>query len=253
MKIDILKIVILLFAGLTVYTHGQTNNSIATTNQYTRLLGSGVKILSGEAVTNVYPNSYPYTRIAGDGEDKEYMSYIFDKFAHRQSIPEIMPVAQDINGNWGTPTDGMQLSVRFHQAEFLQGDLVPAYMVLRNLGSASRRWWRNGFPDCGYQFALRRGTNVFTWMRLQQKPMTAQERLEKGIQFPDLHFDPCDFSAAPKTEDLTILYLNRFFDLSQTGTYSLQVQIRVPALNGKGDTNVISGTAAFEVVPKPSY
>ena len=252
MKIDILKIVILLYAGLTVHTYGQTNNSIAITNQYTRLLGSGIKILARGAVTNVYPNSYPYTRIAGDGEDKEYMSYIFDKFAHHQPIPEIMPVTQDINGNWGIPTDGMQLSVRFHQAEFLQGDLVPAYMILRNLGSISRQWWRNGFPDCGYRFTLRHGTNVLTWMRPQQKRLSAQERLERGMQDPDLHFDPCDFSAAPKTEDLTILYLNRFFDLSQSGKYSLQVQILVPTSAGKRETNVVSGTATFEVVPKLS-
>jgi hypothetical protein len=209
-----------------------------------------MKIFATEWVENRYPNSYPLNRIAGDREEKEYMSYVFEKIGQKQSVSEIMPADQDTNGNWGIPTDGMQVSVRFHQAEFFKGDLVPAYMILRNLGLSPRQWWRNGFPDCGYQFTLRRGTNVLTWMRPQQKPLSAQERLERGIQDPDLHFDPCDFTAAPKTEDLTILYLNRFFDLSQPGRYSIQVQIDIPRSDGKGETNVVSGTAKFEIVPK---
>ena len=60
--------------------------------------------------------------------------------------------------------------------------------------------------------------------------------------------DPYSYVAEPKTEGLTIVYLNRFFDLSQPGEYSLQVQIQVPTADGKGTTNVVSGTAKFEVV-----
>jgi len=46
------------------------------------------------------------------------------------------------------------------------------------------------------------------------------------------------------------VYLNRFFDLSQPGQYSLHVQITVPTVGGGITTNVVSGTATFEIVAK---
>ena len=223
--------------------YGQSNYMATNTVVFPRLVGGGGRIPAGGGVTNFYPNSYPFNRIAGDGQDDEYMNYVFDKIGHRQSIPEIMPTEQDTNGNWGALTDGMQISVRFRQPRFVQGKTVPAYIILRNLDSSPRKWWRNALPDNGYQFTLQRGTNIFNWMRPQQKhvsPMYVIGSMDEG--------DPYSYVAEPKTEGLTIVYLNRFFDLSQPGEYSLQVQIQVPTADGKGTTNVVSGTAKFEVV-----
>lgn len=247
MKIKTQKQLVILCAGITLlanwHVYAQSNNTKAYTTSFLSLTGGGNRFSPDRLVTN----SFPYTRIAGDTQDDE-MQYYLTQISEHRILPEIMPVEQDTNGDWGVVTDGLQLSLRFRQSEFLQGDMVPAYMILRNLGSTARKWLRNALPDNGYQFTLRQGTKVVIWMRPQQKyipPSYVIGGREEG--------DPYWYVAEPKTEGLTIVYLNRFFDLSQFGRYSLQVQIRVPTSDGKGATNVVSGTATFEVVPKLSH
>jgi hypothetical protein len=169
-----------------------------------------------------------------------FFQFLWDGCA---TIIETLPSEQDTNGNWGMPTDGMQLSVRFHQQQFTSGLMVPAYIILRNLGTTNRTWVRNALPDNGYKFVLRNGTNILTWLRPQSVPPPHTYMIDTGSEE-----DPYTYIAETHTQGLTIVYLNRFFDLSQPGTYSLQVEIPVPVANGEGTTNVVSGIATFEVV-----
>ena len=187
-------------------------------------------------------NCYPYTRIGGEGQNDEFQDYITKIVHDRKVIPEILPAEQDTNGNWGLPTDGMQLSVRFRQTDFLSGQMVPAYIILRNLSNTKRQWWRNALPDNGYLFILTHGTNTINWVRPQSHP--SNDRYFSGSA---TEADPYKYVAEPKTQSLTIVYLNRFYDLGQPGLYSLQVQIQVPTLDGKETTNVLSGTATFTI------
>lgn len=210
--------------------------------------GGGENLLGGGYATNYITNSYPYTRIGGEEERNELQSYTTRIIWERKSIPEILPVEQDTNGNWGELTDGMQLSVRFAKPKYAQGEMVPARIILRNLTSASRKWLRNALPDNGYQFTLQHGSNSVAWSRPQAQPvrgMTDSGNMNEH--------DPYRYVADPHTEGLTIVYLSRFFDLSQPGQYSLRVQIAVPAMNGQGTTNVVSGTASFEIIPTPLH
>jgi hypothetical protein len=192
-------------------------------------------------------NTYQSTQFAGDCEDE--MNYYIVRAQRHKPIPEILPAAQDTSGNWGMPTDGMQLSVRFRKHEFLRGETVPALIILRNLGTTTRSWWRNSLPDLSYQFTVYRGTNVFTWARPQKgKPsrLTMQSGGNGNMT------DPYHSSISPHMEEFTGVDINHFFDLSQLGKYSLQVQIQVPTSDGKDKTNIISGVASFQVVEKLS-
>jgi hypothetical protein len=240
MKIKSTKIFILLFAGITIFAihpaFSQTNYMATNLTVFPSAAGGGLRF----GIQRILTNSYPYTRIGGDNQFDELQDYLSSMVKNKR-IPEILPAEQDTNGNWGVPTDEMQLSVRFHQPQFIAGQMVPAYIILRNLGTTNRTWMRNAVPDNGYKFTLRNETNVLTWMRPQSLP---------NVQEFDSHNegDPYSYIGVSKAQGLTIVYLNRFFDLSQPGTYSLQVEIPVPVANGEGTTNVVSGIATFEVI-----
>jgi len=237
-----MKILILLFAGITIFAihpaFCQTNYMATNQMVFPRHLGGG----NGFPPIRTLTNSYPYIRIGGDGEDEEFQYFMRD-ISKNTTIIETLPSEQDTNGNWGMPTDGMQLSVRFHQQQFTSGLMVPAYIILRNLGTTNRTWVRNALPDNGYKFVLRNGTNILTWLRPQSVPPPHTYMIDTGSEE-----DPYTYIAETHTQGLTIVYLNRFFDLSQPGTYSLQVEIPVPVANGGGTTNVVSGIATFEMI-----
>jgi hypothetical protein len=242
----VMKILILLFTGIILFAlrpaFCQTNYMATNKMIFPRVLGGGTRCPPIRNLTN----SYPYIRIGGDGEFDEFLTFIRD-MSNNKRIVECLPSEQDTNGNWGVPTGAMQLSVRFHQQQFITGQMVPAYIILRNLGMTNRTWVRNALPDNGYKFTLTNGTNILTWMRPQSVP---QPLPKIGAYFDDTQTegDPYTYDAVPQAEGLTIDYLNRFFDLSQPGMYSLQVEIPVPVANGEGTTNVVSGIATFEVV-----
>jgi hypothetical protein len=221
------------------FSLGQTNVS----NNIQWPLGNGQKIYPYRSSTN----TFPITRIAGENEIDEAHAYI-DSLQEGRSIPEIMAADIDPNANWGALSDGMQVSVWLRQTNYFSGAMVPAVLILRNTGAEKREWWRNGYPDCGYHFKLSFATNTIEWGRApQQRRKPNIDDLYSGPDPEHAGVDPFWFVSEPRTEDLTILYLNRFFDLSQTGKYSLQVQIQVPTSDGKGSTNLISGIAVFEI------
>lgn len=209
-------------------------------------VGGGRPVMMDFRHPNLFTNFYPYTLVGGDEQEQELGYYFSNTPPAHNPIPELMAAEQDTNGNWGATIDEMQLSLRFHKVKFIQGELVPAYIILRNVGLKERHWHRNALPDNGYQFSLKHGTNILTWFRPQKPclPVIFSGGMYEG--------DPYAFNAYPHTQSLTAVYLNRFFDLSQPGQYSLQVQIAVPTMNEQGTTNVVSGTAVFEITPKPS-
>jgi hypothetical protein len=240
MKIKSTKILILLVVGITMFAlrpaFCQTNYMATNTTPFIHYTAGGVRFGADPRLTN----SYPYSQIGGEDEYNELQLYLSKGFYHKY-IPEILPSEQDTNGNWGFPADAMQVSVRFHQPQFFQGQMVTAYITLRNLGNTPRRWLRNSLPDNGYKFTLKSGTNILLWNRPQSV---------LHVSPIDSHNedDPYNYNGEPHVQSLTIVFLNRFFDLSQPGTYSLQVEIPVPVANGGGTTNVVSGIATFEMI-----
>ena len=232
--------------GGSLLGHAQSRSIDEAAKLYPFDVDGGAHFFAHWPVTN----SFPYTSVTGDGAGNELQSYMMN-LRDGKTVSEIMPFEQDTNGNWGPVTDGMQVSLRFRQSKFTLGEKILACMILRNTTSgSSNQWWRNGAPDFGYQFTLRQGTNVFTWMRPQQKHLEAPTGGSRS-KYP-LGVDPYWYEAQPRTEGLVLAYVNRFFDLDQPGQYSMQVLINMPTMEGKGTTGIVSGTATFEVVEKSS-
>jgi hypothetical protein len=181
---------------------------------------------------NMPTNAYPIIEIR-DGwglADTQYYS----RHSNGDIISEILPVTQDTSGNWGGTADGLQLSLRFRCHEFLQKEQVVAIIILRNLSSASRGV--NAGDERDYQFTIHCGTNTLVW----------KQEYNGGSDYGS------PFQLGGNTEGVNVVWLNRLFDLSQFGKYALQVQTTVLASDGMGLTNIVSGTATFEIVEKLS-
>jgi hypothetical protein len=80
-----------------------------------------------------------------------------------------------------------------------------------------------------------------------QEPLPKLEPQDDGFEFYE-RTDPYRFRMEAHVQELTMVGLEQFFDLSKAGNYSVQVQIHIPTADRKGETNLISGTAKFEVV-----
>jgi len=160
--------------------------------------GGDLNLASGYRTTNLFLNFYPCTRFAGEKVQDELNYYLTNVVSGHNYIPGFFAAEADTNGYWGLPADGFQLSLRFHQFRFAQSEFVPAYIILRNLSSATRIWTRNAVPDNGYQFTLRNGTNTLTWFRPQPEwvpMMTGSGSLNEC--------DPYRYIAYPHTQGLT--------------------------------------------------
>ena len=182
--------------------------------------------------TNEQSKIFPIGNIR-DGWRLEDAQYYY-RHGHGDNISEILPAPQDPTGNWGEPTDGLQLSLRFRRHEYLPKEQVVAVIIARNLGLPTRR--ASG-DERDYQFTLQFGTNTIVWKQPEPEYISNVS-------------DPLILKA--KMEGVNLVWLNQLFDLSQLGKYALQVQTTVLASDGKGMTNLVSGTATFEIVKKLS-
>ena len=188
--------------------------------------------------TNTYliqPLSY-----ADGGTDSgaEGYYYMFNHFVSLEKLPETLPAAQDTNGNWGEAIDGMQLSTRFRHREFLVGEPIMAVVMLRNLSSQPRAIKLTQYT-C--KVTLFESTNTSTyWKPKPPRNMSAPDSGE--------YWD----SIKTRSEGSFLMNISRYFDMTNFGKYSIQLQLEEPLSDGKGVTNIISGKAAFEIVEKLS-
>lgn len=183
-------------------------------------------------------------------ESTEYRTeiYFFSDFSRAEAdflwrrrmlgepVPECFPAVQDTNGNWGEPTDGLQLSTRIRHKSYLVGEPVDALILYRNLGSQWRNYYHGDIPSYHYTYILHRGTNVVTWTNPFPGPNA----------FRASHLGP------PNIHDRSqlgfVVRLNQFFDIKRLGEYSFQVSRHEPLFSGLGETNIVSGTAKFRIV-----
>jgi hypothetical protein len=181
-------------------------------------------------------NLYPTTQFAGIN-----LNEVND---YRKISAATLPAEQDPDGNWGKAVADLQLSLRFRNKQYLKNESVPALIVLRNLSwTNTPLWWRNALPDHGYEFTLSHGTNIWHWTRPQNPPPKITN-WNDGTR----NTDPYRSWLSPHRQELTVIDLKKFFNLSELGEYSVQVQIQVPTSNDK--TNIVSGTATFQIVEK---
>jgi hypothetical protein len=172
-----------------------------------------------------------------------YYSASRDLFARGLAKPlsAIKPSPQDPEGNWGSAADGLQLSVRLNRSEFARGEPVPVMLLLRNLNSTGREVQVNHSAHENFDYTVHFGTNELrrTWVNPEANPPPPFYWSRESSHGETL---------SGHTQAAFLTQLDRTFDLSHVGEYSVQAN-RIERLPGRqGKTNIVSGMARFRVV-----
>jgi hypothetical protein len=95
-------------------------------------------------VTNIIPANLFLTddgKLFWYGSSKRRVIHLKD-IAAAESSPESRPADSDPEGNWGAPSNGFQLSLRFAKQEFTNGEQIVATMLLRNITNVPEKFDR---------------------------------------------------------------------------------------------------------------
>ena len=174
--------------------------------------------------------------------------YYMNRFLLGEQLPECLSADLDTNGNWGVPTDGMQLSVRLRRSQYLQGEPVVAIVILRNLSHQSRASGQKRDVREDFEYTLSCGTNIWTWsasnsvVEPRVPPILMQTEGRMGFRYV----------FAPRSQRASQVVLSELFDLNQLGHYALHVTRQEPLISKSGFTNIVSGEATFSVVERLS-
>jgi hypothetical protein len=182
-----------------------------------------------------------------------------EHYAVRQAIgakiPEILPSAQDSEGHWGEPTNGLQVSLRFRRGEFLRGEPVQAVAILRNLFPTTRTLVMTNGPgyENGVSFIVCFGTNELLSLRPEEpgrfRTTGAPSNPDFGNSFPTLLVGLGQWDLSGMAEKLIAVNLDRFFDLTRPGDYSVQAVYPVFGSETNPErSNVVSGKVSFRRV-----
>jgi hypothetical protein len=189
-----------------------------------------------------------FKTVVWHGDDMLDSGYMRAWHYHRFSgvpIPEELATNHRDGAKWGFPVGELQLGVRVLQDELTLGESVTVSIVLRNVGDEPKNinWGRH--PESPFEFKLTNGTNVYVWTN------RGEEVHRKDISSAG-HADMTDYPIPAQQQAITLIQLDRLFDLEKEGEYSIQVQHREKLLTGGGTTNVVSGVATFKIVAKLS-
>jgi hypothetical protein len=123
-----------------------------------------------------------------------------------KSSRESLPADQFSEGNWGTVTNGFQLSIRFDKQVYAVGEPVVATVLLRNTTSTTLRYfWISSELDSPVDFVLTSGAGAII------PPF--RNRTEA--------FNSGNRELAPYTQHKYVSRLNTRFDLSANGKYTV--------------------------------
>jgi hypothetical protein len=162
-----------------------------------------------------------------------------------QKSKESRPAEQDPEGHWGKVVDGLQLSLRFEKQEFTNGEPILATILMRNVSDKPLNYIRQTVT--GHPCPI----HVSVWEDQQKLNLKTDEN---GI----LRASASNVRLYPRTQHKYRLRLDRFYDLSKAGTYSVQAEYGPRAPNGPfpvrapGREEITSQKAAISITNAPA-
>jgi hypothetical protein len=128
-----------------------------------------------------------------------------------EKAKESRPADQDPEGHWGKVVDGFQLSLRFERQEFSNGEPIIVSILMRNVSDKRLTYIRetvNGRPSPIY---------VAVWKEQEKLKLETDDNLvpRASATKVDLY---------PRTQHRYRLRLDKFYDLSKPGVYSVQAE-----------------------------
>jgi hypothetical protein len=149
---------------------------------------------------------------------------------------EQLPAEQDPAGNWGSVTNGLQLSARFYTTNLVTGQPLTAVILVRNLGP--REVTRGGGSSANYNYFL-------TLHRDGRLVAPLIPPLKSDHDGSAWHYD---FPVGTQLRET--LRLDKIFDLTQPGKYELFVEGGAFRAGSNTPIKARSGTATFRILPK---
>jgi hypothetical protein len=147
------------------------------------------------------------------------------------------PAEEDLEGNWGRPSAGLLLSVRFEKIEFRSRESISATILLRNVSDQDKVFDATQ-PDWDFRFAIRNEDGNL----LQDREPTPRGDAQRFIS-------PRALPIYVRTQRRFIVPLSSHFILEAAGKYSISVMARVRQPNGSEPLEVVSATAHIQVTP----
>jgi hypothetical protein len=157
-------------------------------------------------------------------------------------MPECLAPEFDPNGNWGTPSEGFQMSFRLPKTEYVTNEPIPAVLIIRNITQEDLCFTMFHFP-ADFDILVFRDKQQIS-RKDEPKNLTP---LQKSIRIVSHNAYP--YFVHQYTQKKTLFQLREMFDLSVPGDYSVYSTRRVGKLAtpGTGSAEVISRTARFRV------
>ncbi len=166
-----------------------------------------------------------------------------EKVKAARLLKECRPAAQDPEGNWGSVSEGFQMSLRFEKDSFEAGEPIPATIIIRNVAQQFL-WYPDYSPKrLNIKLFVINGEKKLIPRRDEPKgELTFQERLKYAITSVDR------MPVYAGTQRKHVLDLNELFDLSTAGTYVIYASRVVPK-NDNDDKRsvVVSGNVMIRI------
>lgn len=165
-----------------------------------------------------------------------------EKVKAARLLKECQPADQDPEGNWGSVSEGFQMSVRFEKESFEAGEPIPATIITRNV-TQEFLWYPHYSPNrLNIKLFVINGEKKLIPRRDEPKGnQSIPEKLKYAISSVDR------MAAFKGTQRKQVLDLNDLFDLSTPGTYVIYASRAVPKLNSDERSVVISGNATIRI------
>ncbi len=165
-----------------------------------------------------------------------------DQIQQAKKAEESRPAAVDPEGHWGGIVEGFQLSIRFSKDTFTNSEPIIASILLRNVSDKPNKYFVFLPKDNEMKF------NVFMGNKQLQKndEITDQMTFQEKLRHVNNGSRSMPVLPVGVQRRFTVK-LNDSYNLSSNGQYTIQVGRSVPYTKQKGETNVISGFASFNI------
>jgi hypothetical protein len=166
------------------------------------------------------------------------------------SAPDCRPAEDDPEGHWGTPWEGLQLSIRLEKEAFTNGEPVVACMTLRNISDRVRFFDVGPYPE-------EKDTRIVL-LRAQERILGEDDPKPRGSFRERLMpiragSSPGPVPISPGTQRQFSRDLSKMFDLSVGGCYCAHAERSVINRDSMRWTNLLSGTVTFRILDSQGH
>jgi hypothetical protein len=166
--------------------------------------------------------------------------YYTDPEVRRKLAEESRPAGLDLEGNWGLPVEGVQLSMRLERTVYEVGEPIGVTFLIRNV-SDQRVVFSQTYPENDFKLIATQGRSLAppTPRAAEPQPGSVVGRILPHSRQRELQ---------PWQQIKYVMRLTDVYELNAVGEYVIYAKRLIPKLKGTGVSEVRSGNAIIRVV-----